>query len=150
MTRADDEQNGEGGARRVDIELFIRHPSLTPQEITAALGLEARFAHGAGGRRKAPDGTLLDGVYRDTRWRHSIRHELRDQWFADKVAALVDRLVPHRDFLHSLRDTGGAASIMVQFLGDGYLGDELSADTLAKMADLRLDLGLEVYDVPQS
>jgi hypothetical protein len=136
--------------RRIDVELFIRHPSLTPAEIAAALGLEARIAHRVGDPRKTPKGTPLPGHYSDTRWRHSIRDELRDQWFADKIAMLVDRLMPHKAFLHHIRATGGSAEVIVQFLGDGYLGDSMPLDTLSKMVDLQLTLGIECFQEPQS
>ena len=139
-----------GTSRRVDVELFIIHPSMTPADITAALGLEAHFAHCVGDQRKTPTGALLEGLHSDTRWRHSIRYELRDQWFADKVTMLVDRLVSHKAFFAGVRATGGEAEIIVQFLGDGYLGDNVPVDTLAKMADLKLDFGIECFVVPQS
>lgn len=123
---------------------------MTPAEITAALGLEGHFAHRVGDQRRTPKGTPLAGQYPDTRWRHRIRYELRDQWFADKIASLVDHLMPHKEFLSHLRATGGRASVIVQFLGDGYLGDEVPLDTLSKMVELQLDFGIECYSVPQS
>jgi hypothetical protein len=140
----------EGLSRRVDIELFIVHPTMSPVEITSALGLEARFAHRAGDLRKTPKGTSLKGTYPDTRWRHYIRHELTDQWFVSNLTALIDSLAPHKAFLHRVRDTGGRAQIIVQFLGDGYLGDTVSLQTLKKMTELQLDFGIECYAVPQS
>ena len=150
MTQTTGADADEEEIRRVDVELLIRHPSLTPPEIAAALGLEGHFTHCVGDRRKTPKGTLLEGVYAETSWRHGIRHELRTQHFAAKVAELVDRLLPHRAFLHKLHATGGSAEIIVQFLGDGYHGDDLPVETLAKMVDLQLDLGLEVFTVPQN
>ena len=140
----------EGRPRRVDVELFIVHPTITPAEITSALGLEGIYTQCVGDQRKTPKGTVLQGKYRETRWRHSIEYELREQWFADKVALLVDSLVPHREFLHHLRATGGRLSIIVQFFADGYLGDDVTSDTLAKMTDLQLDFGIECFAIPQS
>src|SRR5579872_5249828 len=128
-----------------DVELFIVHPTFDPAEISAALGLDAKFSHRVGEQRKTPKGTPLEGTYRDTRWRHSRRHETPDQWFADKVAELLDRIEPHRGFLKKLRDTGGRACVIVQFLGDGYFGDEIPQETLTKLADLELDLGIECF-----
>ena len=98
----------------------------------------------------APNGTVLRGTYPDTRWRHSIRYELKGQWFASKVTELVDSLVPYKAFFHHLRATGGTAEILVQFLGDGYLGDSLPSETLEKMSTLQLDFGIECFVVPQS
>ena len=140
----------EGSVRRIDVELFIIHPTIAPAEITAALELEPQLAQCVGEPRRTPKGTLLDGLYPDTRWRHSIRYELRDQLFSDKVTLLVDRLMLHKNFLGHLRDSGGQASIIVQFLGDGYVGDDVPLNTLAKMVDLQLDFGIECYSVPQS
>jgi hypothetical protein len=140
----------EGRSRRVDIELFIVHPTMTPAEITSALGLEAQSAHRGGDLRKTPKGTSLQGRYPDTRWRHCIRYELKDQWFADKITALVGSLAPHKAFLHRVRATGGTAEIIVQFLGDGYLGDSVPLQTLANMSELQLDFGIECFNVPQS
>jgi hypothetical protein len=148
---ADEEINSDDDPHRcVDVELFILHPSLTPAEIAAALGLEGHTAHRVGDPRKTRKGRPLPGHYPDTRWRHSIRYELTDQSFADKIAMLVDRLMPHKEFLHHLRAVGGSAMVIVQFLGDGYLGDCVRLDTLSKMVDLQLDFGIECYHVPQS
>ena len=123
---------------------------MTPADITAALGLDAHFAHCAGDQRKMPSGTLLDGVYSDTRWRHSTRYEVKNQGFADKVTLLADRLTSHKEFLARLRASGGEAIIVVQFLGDGYFGDKVPFDTLRKITDLQLDFGIECFATPQS
>ena len=150
MSEDKDINDAEGSPRRVDVELFIVHPTIAPENISAALGLEAHFVHRVGDQRKTPKGTLLEGKYHDTRWRHCIRYELRDQWFADKISALVDRISPHKEFLRHLRATGGRITIIVQFFGDGHLGDNVPSNTLAKMTDLQLDFGIECFAGPQS
>jgi hypothetical protein len=139
----------EGTPRRFDVELFIVHPTLDPVEITAELGLEPQNSHRVGDPRQTPKGNLLPGVYRDTRWRHSIELELKDQWFSEEVTKLVDRLIPHRAFLKNLRATGGKAQIAVQFF-DAYYGDEIDRETLKKLVDLELDIGIECFSEPQS
>jgi hypothetical protein len=114
------------------------------------LGLKAQVAHRVGDRRKTSKGTLLPDNYPDTRWSHIVRYQATDQWFADKVIALIDRLKPHKAFLANLRATGGHATVIVRFLGDGHYGDNIDRDTLAKLADLQVDLGIESFKVPQS
>ena len=47
-----------------------------------------------------------------------------------------------------MREGGGRAEVIVAFL-DGYFGDELPRATLAQMAELGLDSGIECFDVPQ-
>lgn len=132
-----------------DVELFIVHPTMRPEEISSALGLEAKFFHCVGEPRRTPKGTPLPGIYSDTRWRHTSRHEAQGQHFADAVVAFVRSLEPHAPFLSRVRSTGGRAQVIVQFLGDGYFGDEIPRATLARLAELDLDLGLEVYTDPQ-
>lgn len=146
MVASDESDNGP--PRRVDVELFIIHPTMQVAEITAALGLEAHFAHDFGDDRKTPKGTPLPGQYRDTRWRYSIRHQITDQWFADKIASFVQTLKPHKAFLHHVRACGGSAQIIVQFFGDGYLGDKVSLETLTTITELQLDFSLEVFSGP--
>jgi len=106
--KEDDKTEAEAAntLKRFDVELFIIHPTLDPVEISTALGLDAHFAHRVGDQRKTPKGTRLSGVYQDTRWRHSRRHETPDQWFADKIAELIECIEPHKAFLKELRSTG--------------------------------------------
>jgi hypothetical protein len=141
----------EGTRKRFDLDLFIVHPTLDPAEITAALGLAGHFMHRVGDQRRTPTGTPLPGKYRDTRWRHCIRYEINNQWFAGALTTLMNQLVPHKAFFGSLRSTGGRACVIIKFLGDdGYFGDQISADVLARLVDLDLGLGIECYSVPQS
>lgn len=130
---------------RFTVQLFIVHPSIGPPEIEQALGLSASHSHRVGDGRVTPKGTSLVGTYRDTRWRYSSRHVTSDQRFAKELDKLIELLSPHRVFLQRLRETGGRATLVVQFLGDGYFGDEIAASTLAKIADLGLGLGVEVF-----
>lgn len=147
---ADGRTDSNSNDRRYDVELLIVHPTIDPSEITSALGLEAVHFRRAGERRMTPKGNLLPGNYPDTRWRHSKRYAVSDQWFADKVELLLKRLEPHKGFLSQLSATGGRASIIIQFLGDGYYGDEIPSSTLARIVDLGLSFGIEVFVDPQS
>ncbi len=146
----DPAQSDNGALRRVNVELFIVHPKMSVAEITAVLGLEAQFAHDVGQARRTPKGTPLPGQYRDTRWRHSIQFEIADQWFVNKVMSFVQALTPHKAFLHHVRASGGSAEIIIQFLGDGYLGDRVPFEALATFTDLQLDFAIEVFAVPQN
>jgi hypothetical protein len=55
MSENEDADVDEGPSRRVDIELFIVHPTMSPAEITAALGIEAHIVHPVGEPRKTPE-----------------------------------------------------------------------------------------------
>jgi hypothetical protein len=94
-SRSRNEPNlAEALPNRFDVELFIVHPTIDPLELTRTLGLEAHFVHPVGDQRKTPEGTLLPGTNRDTRWRHCRQYETHGQWFADEVAKLIDDLEP--------------------------------------------------------
>ncbi len=98
-----------------------------------------------------PNGTPLGGVYRDTRWRHTVQHTTRDQWFVHEVEALVARIEPHKEFLSRLKSTGGTICISIDFLGDdGHFGDAIRTKLLLRLAALGVDLGISVYTEPQS
>jgi hypothetical protein len=58
---------------------------------------------------------------------------------------LIDCIEPHKAFLKELRSTGGKACLIVQFLGDGYFGDEIPQAILARLVDLELDFGIECF-----
>jgi hypothetical protein len=132
-------------ARRFDVEIFIVHPTVDPEEIGRALGLEARFLQRAGEERTTPAGRPLSGVYPDTRWRHSARHTVTEKLFASTISAFVERLAPHKDYFVGLRETGGSATVIIQFLGDGYFADSIPPIVLHKLADLGLALGIECF-----
>ena len=136
--------------RRFHVELLIVHPTIEPSAITCALGLEPQNTHSVGGCRITPKGRILPGSYTDTRWRYSKECKASDQWFAGELGALVNRLEPHKAFFDELFATGGAACVIIQFLGDGYFGDNLAPSILKKLGDLGLDFGIEVYNVPRS
>ena len=149
LTQQDVTDSTDNAARRFDVELFIVHPTLDPADISTALGMEAHFAHRVGDSRKTPKGTPLSGNYPDTRWRHCIRCTVTEQWYAAEVTRLIDRLEPHKAFFANLKSTGGTARILIQFLGDGYFGDEIPIVTLAKLVDLELAHAIECFTVPQ-
>jgi len=140
----------EDTSRRFDVELFIIHPTIDPAEITATLGLEGHVIHRVGDTRKTPKGTVLSGTYPDTRWRHCVEHTVEGQWFARQLAEFIAGLVAHKQFLAKLRASGGRASVIIQFLGHGYFGDQVSMETLARLVDLESDFAIECFSEPQS
>ena len=50
------------------VTLRIWHPSIDPEEITRALGIEPKRAFKVGTRRETPKGNLLDGTHRESYW----------------------------------------------------------------------------------
>ncbi|MBR0712271.1 DUF4279 domain-containing protein [Bradyrhizobium liaoningense] len=138
------EQSSSVPTYRFFLGLFIVHPTLVPEEISIALGMEADVAHRVGAPRRTPRGTPLPGTNADTRWRRSMEHVIEDQWFASEVSRLIDKLRPHKAFFADVKSGGGKASIVIQFM-EGFLADELSSETLARLVDLDLSLAIECF-----
>jgi hypothetical protein len=135
----------ENGSRRFDVELFVTHPTLGHGDISKMLDLECHFGHTAGEPRVTPNGTVLPGAHHDTRWRHSTRYVVQDQWFGNQVKNFVESLKLRREALLRLSSSGGTTSLIVQFFCDGYLADAITRDTLSAIVDLGLDLEIECF-----
>ncbi len=139
-----------GSPQRFDIDLLISHPTLPPEAITAAMRWRPHITHAAGAPRRATNGATIPGRYPDTRWRYEWTYVTREQWFADALAAAALALEKRATFLRRLLDSGGKVHLSVQFLGDGYFGDAIDPDTLGRLARLGVNLGIEVFMVPQN
>jgi len=140
----------EESRRRFVLALFIVHPSVDPDDITAALGLQPTIVHRFGAPRKTPVGRRLSGQYPDTRWRHSITYHTENQRFSEQLSAFLDKLRRNKSYFSYIHSTGGSIQVILQFLGDGYYGDVLSQKILAKMAELGVGFGIECFGVPQN
>lgn len=136
--------------RRFDVDLFVVHPSLDPADISRALGLEGHFSQRVGDLRRTPKGTLLSGVYPDYRWRHCIRPSTTEKGISAELANFIEKLEPYKEFFANVRTAGRETSIVLNFLGDGYLADVIPSATLVRLANLGLDLGIEAFTEPQS
>jgi hypothetical protein len=66
-------------------------------------------------------------------------------FFAEQIEALVDRLVPYKEFLVKLSATGAETMLSITFLGEGYYVDEISLSLLKKLVDLELSLVIDNY-----
>lgn len=139
----------EEASRRFEIDLFIVHPTLKPAEISRALNLVAHGSHAVGEPRKSAKGKPLPGVWTDTHWRHKRRYTVDDQWFADELARFVENLTSRGEALAKLQAGGGMTTLVVQFQGNGFFGDEIGHATLSALVELGLSLEIECFAVPQ-
>jgi hypothetical protein len=139
--RSDDEENSE---LRYRIRLLIHHPTVDPERITKTLGLSPQHSAIAGTVRKGPKGAILPGLHKTSAWSHSYRIE-RHRLFFSEIVKMIDRLEPHKALLTELADSGGYLSLIVDLPGDVNLGSDLGWRDMARLADLHIDLGVEVY-----
>ena len=134
-------------ARPLEIDLLVIHPTMTVAELSAGLDMVAHFSHRAGDQRQTPNGKTLPGVYSDTRWRHVASYELGSQHFAHQLVRFVACLKSKRDFLARIVNEGGTCSLNLSFL-ENYYSDALPPSLLADIADMKLELGIQIYAHP--
>jgi hypothetical protein len=88
----------------------------------------------------------LGGQNRESYWTTRL---IEDRWPPTGLAVLLgrvlDQLAPHRLFFHEIRSQGGTIELFVGWFFDGQSGDVFDYDLLARMADLKIDLSLDVY-----
>jgi len=132
-----------------DVELYVIHPKLHPEEISRALELDAHFTQTVGQPRKTPSGKPLSGTYADTYWRHRVPDAMPDQDLAELLADFMESLKSRREALAMLRETGGQTTLIIQFLGDGFMGGRISHVHLMTIVELGLSLGIECYTSDQ-
>jgi hypothetical protein len=140
----------DGDERHFDLGLLIVHPAIDPAEISRLLGMEAQTCQMAGSRRSTPEGRQLAGTYTETRWRWHEHMTTRSQWFEKELVKFVNKIAKQRSFLRELRSSGGSATIVIEFLGDGYFGDCISLSVLRQLVELEVDLGIECFTAPQA
>jgi hypothetical protein len=91
-----------------------------------------------------PTGLSLPGVYKESAWSHWFRVERNRPFFTD-IVKLIDRIEPHKQFLHDIVVGGGTIDLIVGLPGDTNIGDCFRWRDMARLADLRIDLGIEVF-----
>jgi hypothetical protein len=72
------------------------------------------------------------------------RKVLGERFFVKEVLRLVEWLEKRKEFVATLTN-GGEVRINVQLAGGANIGDTLRADTLERIAALRVCLGVEVF-----
>jgi hypothetical protein len=134
---------------RYDISLRVRHPSMDPAEISAALKLEPIRMWRAGDPRKTPKNTPLEGTWHDTCWTADVfKGECPNRTLAAALSEQVNRFSHHKSFFVKIRDERGRVEFYVGWFIDGNRGDEFDAALLAKLSELGVDLSLDIYPPP--
>jgi hypothetical protein len=137
---ADEEHN----ELRYEIRLLIKHPNIDPDRITETLGLAPQVTAVAGGIRKTRTGAILPGPHKVSAWSHSFRIEGNRRFFSD-VEKMIDRLEPHKALLTEIADSGGSICLIVDMPGEVNTGSVLHWRYMARLSDLHIDLGIEVF-----
>ncbi len=137
-------QDSEDTPLKFEIVLMIKHPSMDPARISTVLGKKPKHSWKVGEPRATPDGKRLPGVYPTSYWVSSEDVTGKRLFFKD-VLELVSRLEPSSQFIAEIVDGGGFVSITVQLPGERNIGDSMDWPGLARIAALKIELGIEVF-----
>jgi len=132
------------------VSLSITHPSITPDEITAALKIEPSRFHIKGEQRFTPKGKPLEGKYQENFWRFTPHEEYRvsasDIYLEDYLLSLNKEYASHKDYFSKLVTTGGYIEYCVGWLeGDHNLMATLSPELLRSTGELHIAIGIDAY-----
>lgn len=133
-----------------DATLHIRHPTISPAEITRQIGRNPKRSHAVGTSKSTPAGTPRLGEWKDNFWLAELE-TIDGQDIVEFLAKLLEQLRPCRDFLQQVSDTGGEVCCFVGVYTDRCCAHQFSRQLLADLAGLGLDLRLDIYgqDLPQ-
>jgi hypothetical protein len=121
------------------------HPAADPATYTRALELEPKYFDVAG-QRRVRDGKQLDDIANQTYWIHEFDLSDTPQDVEDFLLETARSLLPRRDTLLAVRNTGGGSELFVGFFPEAFnCGFELSAELQGVCADLGLSLSFDVY-----
>lgn len=132
------------------VSLRFSHPSMAPADVTSALQLEPSRSWSAGEARKTPKGSPLEGVYKDNYWIAPILDGSSvDCELARAIDSALDQLETRKLFFQDFAASGGRSELFVGwFFDEGNSGDVLEHGLLARLADFKIDLSLDIYPSP--
>jgi hypothetical protein len=136
------------------ITLRVFHPNIDPSEITNVLALEPKRAWKAGDSRQTPNGTPLEGFYRESYWYSDLiphgEHSSEGNLLEDYLDELAKQLAPSRAFFARVCSEGGRVEFFIGMYGARNYGFELPPSLLSAVADIGLSLTFDVYPYPQN
>jgi Domain of unknown function (DUF4279) len=131
------------------ISLRIRHPTVDPDRITKALGIEPQHTWKAGDPRRDPGGEELEGDYRESYWMGRLMDAPQLSSGRLSVESVLqrtlDQLRRSHEFLDELNTNGGVAELQVSLYARENFRLELPADSLALLSRLRVSVVLDVH-----
>ena len=134
------------------ITLRATHPSMDPDVITQAFGLQPVQIWRAGDARSTPKGTPLEGHYKYSYWYTKVvpRAEGASEACAleDRLSSLAESLSKHTEFISTLCASGGRAELFIGLFGDRNFGFVLEPRLTQALAAIGLALSFDIYPEP--
>lgn len=119
------------------IRLYVAHPTMSVNEVTAVLGMDPDVAWNADEKTIAGG-----GMY----WNLSSWTEGKRQFF-NEVHQVLDWLEERQEFVSRIISTGGELNLVAQLPGSINIGDSLKMETMSLAVKLGVTLGVEVFPI---
>jgi len=126
------------------VSLDITHPSIDPEDISRELSLSPLRQTKVGEQRSTPGGGPLMGTYQFSFWCHAFETSGVSD-LGTFLASLSQRLVPHGSFFVGLVREGGSVELFCGVFADGNWDEVLDHTLMRRLADMAIDLRLDVY-----
>jgi hypothetical protein len=131
-------------SRSFAVSLSICHPDIDPAEVTKAIGLVPTKVSRCGEPRKTPKGERLEGTYPFSFWSHSF-----DVSGAVELGQILEELTVrfrgYEQFFQRMVRENGSVELFCGVFVDGNWDEVLSHRLMRLLADLHIDLRLDVY-----
>jgi hypothetical protein len=135
---------------RFDMSLRLRHENSNLSGVSKQLGLSETAGWDKGDQNRTLQGALRPGT-RDVSYRSFNLDVPSSADMNDVLSACVAKLAPVADVIKSFVDSGGIASLAIGWFCDSAVGgDRISAEIVAKLAQLNLTLDFYLYLTPES
>ncbi|MBT3033096.1 MAG: DUF4279 domain-containing protein [Candidatus Thiodiazotropha sp. (ex Lucina pensylvanica)] len=136
------------------IAIRIWHPSIDPEFITMALGIQPSHMSKAGDKRKTPKGTTLEGTYKESYWHADPfdrgEYSSTDDLIEDSVVEILDVLEPKREFFQKLRSEDALVMLQISSFSGRNYAFQLPPIVLERLAATGLTLAHDVYPYAQN
>ncbi len=131
------------------VSLRIRHPTVDPATITAALGIRPQHTWQAGHPRRDSSGMELGGTHHDSYWMGRLMDEPQLSSESVSVEGVILRSLTNlrraHSFLAQISAEGGVAELHVSLYARNNFRIELPSDSLTILARLHLAIVLDVH-----
>ncbi|CBL45673.1 Hypothetical protein HDN1F_20900 [gamma proteobacterium HdN1] len=127
------------------VSLRIKHPTHTHHSIVQSMGMTPKFSYSVGSPRATPKGRPLEGVYKNSYCSFTLL-EKQGGDFVDGIKKIFVLLESHKEYFRLLTSEGGKTELFVGVFADGTVGFSLGVEEMRALADLSLELSVEVYN----
>lgn len=128
----------------VTVSLRITSSAITADEIALLMGLTPSRHWNVGEARTTPKGQVLEGVWETSYATFRLVDKQRST-LSQVLSTCERQLVDRAEVLEQIRKAGGTSELFVGWFLERDGGDTLPSELLRGLANLGLDLSLDVY-----